>query len=98
MSAPRRTAAEVYSRLTREESARSELRSAEENLDVEIGFVFTSLAVADDNQAFYGPLVSAARRRASAFGCDVVYLAPTADSWLEASSVSSAARTATRTS
>ncbi|MDX6504384.1 MAG: LacI family transcriptional regulator [Gaiellaceae bacterium] len=87
MSAPRRTAAEVYERLRREEDARSEYAGGEEQLGVEIGFVFTSLAVADDNQAFYGPLVSAARRRAATFGCDVVYIAPTADSWLEASSV-----------
>jgi DNA-binding LacI/PurR family transcriptional regulator len=87
MSAPRRTAAEVYDRLRRQEEQRSELGGSEEKLGVEIGFVFTSVVVADDNQAFYGPLVSAARRRAAAFGCDVVYIAPTADSWLEASSV-----------
>jgi DNA-binding LacI/PurR family transcriptional regulator len=87
MSAPRRTAAEVYERIKSDEDARSEMGGNEENLGVEIGFVFTSLAVADDNQAFYGPLVSAARRRASAFGCDVVFIAPTTDSWLEASSI-----------
>jgi LacI family repressor for deo operon, udp, cdd, tsx, nupC, and nupG len=87
MSAPRRTALEVYERIKSDEAARSEMGGAQENLDVEIGFVFTSVVVADDNQAFYGPLVSAARRRASSFGCDVVYIAPTADSWLEASSI-----------
>jgi DNA-binding LacI/PurR family transcriptional regulator len=87
MSAPRRTAAEVYERLRREEVAREEYGGREEHLGTEIGFVFTSTSVADDAHAFYGPLVSAARRRASAFACDVVYIAPTTDSWLEASSV-----------
>jgi LacI family transcriptional regulator len=87
MSAPRRTASEVYERLRREEVEREEYGGREEHLGKEIGFVFTSTSVADDNHAFYGPLVSAARRRASAFACDVVYIAPSTGSWLEASAV-----------
>jgi DNA-binding LacI/PurR family transcriptional regulator len=74
-------------RIVAEEFARQELAGGEERLGVEIAFVFTSTSVADDTHAFYGPLVSAARRRASSFGCDIVYIAPTTDSWLEASSV-----------
>jgi DNA-binding LacI/PurR family transcriptional regulator len=87
VSTPRRSAAEVVARLVKDEFARQELAGGEERLGQEVGFVFTSTTVADDTHAFYGPLVSAARRRATNFGCDVVYIAPTMDSWLEASSV-----------
>jgi LacI family transcriptional regulator len=87
VSTPRRNASDVVERLVREEFARQELAAGEEQLGSEIGFVFTSTSVADDTHAFYGPVVSAARRRASSFGCDILYIAPTTDSWLEASSV-----------
>jgi DNA-binding LacI/PurR family transcriptional regulator len=87
VSTPRRSASDVVQRLVAEEFARQELAGGEEQLGSEIGFVFTSTPVADDAHAFYGPLVSAARRRASNFGCDILFIAPTTDSWLEASSV-----------
>jgi LacI family transcriptional regulator len=55
--------------------------------DLEIAFAFTSFTVADDFHAFYGPLVQAARRRAASLGLSVVLIAPTRDSWLEATSL-----------
>jgi LacI family transcriptional regulator len=41
-----------------------------------IAFVFNSPAVADPLHTFFGPLVTAARRRAEATGCDIVLCAP----------------------
>jgi LacI family transcriptional regulator len=41
-----------------------------------IAFVFNSPAVADPFHSFFGPLVTAARRRAEATGCDIVFCAP----------------------
>jgi LacI family transcriptional regulator len=41
-----------------------------------IAFVFNSPPVADPLHSFFGPLVTAARRRAEATGCDIVLCAP----------------------
>jgi LacI family transcriptional regulator len=41
-----------------------------------VAFVFNSPAVADPLHSFFGPLVTAARRRAEATGCDIVLCAP----------------------
>jgi LacI family transcriptional regulator len=41
-----------------------------------VAFVFNSPAVADPGHSFFGPLVTAARRRVEATGCDIVLCAP----------------------
>src|SRR3954471_20295886 len=49
-----------------------------------IAFVFTHPIIADDKNVFFGPLVRAARSRATTLGCDVLISAPSQDHWLEA--------------
>src|SRR3954465_8111154 len=80
------TITELFERLRTEEVDREEYAGGED-VGEEIGFVFTSTNGADDAGAFSGPRVRAARRRASTHRCDVIYIAPTTDSWVDAASV-----------
>ncbi|MDX6505276.1 MAG: LacI family transcriptional regulator [Gaiellaceae bacterium] len=75
------TADELYTAI---ESAERESASAETQHGHCIAFVFTHPIVADDGHVFFGPLVRAARSRATTLGCDVLVCAPSQDHWLEA--------------
>jgi LacI family transcriptional regulator len=75
------TADELYAAI---EAAEREVGAAETQHGHCIAFVFTHPIVADDNHAFFGPLVRAARARATTLGCDVLVCAPSQDHWLEA--------------
>jgi LacI family transcriptional regulator len=66
------------------QDAERESNAAERQHGHCVAFVFTHPIVADDNHAFFGPLVRAARARATTLGCDVLVCAPSADHWLEA--------------
>src|SRR3954454_21860070 len=75
------SADELYAEI---ESAERESASTEVQHGHCVAFVFTHPIVADDNHAFFGPLVRAARARATTLGCDVLVCAPSQDHWLEA--------------
>jgi LacI family transcriptional regulator len=81
------TIADAFALCSDVETTRYSELEAEDPRELEIAFAFTSSTVADDQHAFYGPLVSAARRRAFSKGLSVVLIAPSRDSWLEASSL-----------
>jgi LacI family transcriptional regulator len=68
----------------------SESIPSADRLDGIVGFVFTSPSTVEDTHVFLGPLVRAARSHATAYGLDVVFVAPGEDSterWLEAEAV-----------
>jgi LacI family transcriptional regulator len=75
------TAEELYTEIesTERESATSEIQHGHC-----IALVFTHPIIADDNHAFFGPMVRAARARATTLGCDILVCAPSQDHWLEA--------------
>jgi LacI family transcriptional regulator len=75
------TADELYAEI---ESAERESALVERQHGHCLAFVFTHPIVADDGHAFFGPLVRAARSRATTLGCDVLVCAPSQDHWLEA--------------
>jgi LacI family transcriptional regulator len=66
------------------ENAERESRIVERQHGHCIAFVFTHPIIADDGHVFFGPLVRAARSRATTLGCDVLVCAPSEDHWLEA--------------
>jgi LacI family transcriptional regulator len=75
------SADELYAEI---ESAERESASTEVQHGHCVAFVFTHPIIADDTHAFFGPLVRAARARATTLGCDVLISAPSQDHWLEA--------------
>jgi LacI family transcriptional regulator len=75
------SADELYAEI---ESAERESASTEVQHGHCVAFVFTHPIIADDGHAFFGPLVRAARARATTLGCDVLISAPSQDHWLEA--------------
>jgi LacI family transcriptional regulator len=91
MSTPegRLSVAEVAELINRDESAgfQMEASAVERSVEGAVALVFTSYPTAEDGHVFLGPLVRAARARATAVGLDVVFVAPSesssADRWLE---------------
>src|SRR4051794_41829395 len=75
------SADELYAAI---EAAERESAAAETQHGHCIALVFTHPIVADDGHAFFGPLVRAARARATTLGCDFLISAPSQDHWLEA--------------
>jgi LacI family repressor for deo operon, udp, cdd, tsx, nupC, and nupG len=52
-----------------------------------LALVFTHWTIADDEHAFFGPLVRGIRNEAAVRNCDLIFCAPSRDHWLEESAV-----------
>jgi DNA-binding LacI/PurR family transcriptional regulator len=93
VSEGRRTVAEVAALINQSEDVYEAMTQSAtaEHVGGAVAFVFTSFAVADDGHFLLGPMVRAARTRATAVGLDVVFVAPSesssADRWLEEQAV-----------
>jgi DNA-binding LacI/PurR family transcriptional regulator len=79
----RLTAADLFSQLEREDAERAAPAAGQQHGHT-VALVFTHPIIADDAHVFFGPLVRAARARATTLGCDVLICAPSDDHWLEA--------------
>jgi DNA-binding LacI/PurR family transcriptional regulator len=69
-----------------DEDRKVRLLDAERELK-SIAVVFTHWTIADDEHAFFGPLVRGIRNRATTLGCDLIFCAPSRDHWLEEEAV-----------
>jgi LacI family transcriptional regulator len=90
----RQTVQEVVAQIQRDEENAGAMEDAAltKHLEGSVAFVFTSYSTADDAHVFLGPMVRAARARATSLGLDVIFVAPgessAADRWLEEEAVS----------
>ena len=83
----RPSAQEICEGLAGRDAEREERFLNEERAIVSVAVMFTHWTIADDEHAFFGPLVRGLRLRANELGCDLIFCAPSRDHWLEEEAV-----------
>ncbi|MGZ4372644.1 MAG: substrate-binding domain-containing protein [Gaiellaceae bacterium] len=83
----RRSARAVCARLEQLDAERQERFLDVQRRPCSIAVVFTYWTIADDDHAFFGPLVRSIRARAATAGSDLILCAPSRDHWLEENAV-----------
>jgi DNA-binding LacI/PurR family transcriptional regulator len=83
----RPAARDICDRLAALDAEREERFGTEERAPVSLAVLFTHWTIADDDHAFFGPMVRGLRLRANELGCDLILCAPSRDHWLEEDAV-----------